>query len=112
MPITRMFQRRGTAAEWSSANPVLGSGEIGFEVDTNRFKIGNGSAPWGSLPYKGETGANIFVREVNGTYAVRPSTADVPNAIWIGTSDATQHAAFVEWESATGIGDTWQQVPA
>lgn len=48
---TRMQQRRGTAAEWTSANPVLGAGEIGFETDTNKFKIGDGEATWSSLPY-------------------------------------------------------------
>jgi hypothetical protein len=48
---TRMLQRRGTAAEWTSANTVLGAGEVGFETDTGRFKIGNGSTAWNSRPY-------------------------------------------------------------
>ena len=48
---TRMQQRRGTAAQWTAANPVLGAGEIGFETDTNKFKIGNGSTAWTSLSY-------------------------------------------------------------
>jgi hypothetical protein len=43
--------RRGTAAEWAGANPVLSEGEIGFEVDANAFKIGDGVAAWNSLPY-------------------------------------------------------------
>ncbi len=46
-----MLQRRGTAAEWTSANTVLGAGEVGFETDTGRFKIGNGSTAWNSRPY-------------------------------------------------------------
>jgi hypothetical protein len=46
-----MQQRRGTAAEWTSANAVLGAGEIGFETDTDKFKIGNGSTNWENLPY-------------------------------------------------------------
>lgn len=48
---TRMQQRRGTAAQWTSANPVLAAGEIGFETDTNKFKVGNGSTAWASLTY-------------------------------------------------------------
>lgn len=50
---TRMEQRRGDAAEWAALNPVLGDGEIGFERDTGRLKIGNGTTPWNSLvsPY-------------------------------------------------------------
>jgi len=48
---TRMQQRRGTAAQWTSANPILAAGEIGFETDTGKFKIGNGSSAWASLTY-------------------------------------------------------------
>jgi hypothetical protein len=52
---TRMQQRRGTAAQWTSTNsgngPVLNAGEIGFEIDNNRFKIGDGVNHWVDLPY-------------------------------------------------------------
>lgn len=43
--------RRGTASQWTNANPVLSEGEIGFEVDTSKFKIGNGSGLWSELEY-------------------------------------------------------------
>jgi hypothetical protein len=43
--------RRGTAAEWTSANTVLSAGEIGVETDTNKFKIGTGTASWSDLEY-------------------------------------------------------------
>ena len=46
-----MQQRRGTAAQWTAANPTLAAGEIGFETDNNRFKIGDGVTAWGSLDY-------------------------------------------------------------
>ncbi len=46
-----MQQRRGTAAQWTAANPVLAAGEIGFETDTNKFKMGNGSSAWTALTY-------------------------------------------------------------
>jgi hypothetical protein len=48
---TRMQQRRGTAEQWTSANPILAAGEIGFETDTGAFKIGNGSSAWSTLKY-------------------------------------------------------------
>ena len=48
---TRMQQRRGTAAQWTAANPILAAGEIGFETDTNKFKMGNGSSTWTALQY-------------------------------------------------------------
>ncbi len=51
--------RRGTAAEWDSANPVLALGEPGFEVDTKKFKIGDGVTAWNSLNYVGVDGGDI-----------------------------------------------------
>lgn len=48
---TRMQQRRGTAAQWTSANPILNAGEIGWESDTNKFKIGDGTNHWADLDY-------------------------------------------------------------
>jgi hypothetical protein len=54
---TRMQQRRGTADQWLTADPVLDVGEIGFETDTNSFKIGDGVNSWTLLDYfTNETG--------------------------------------------------------
>lgn len=44
--------RRGTASQWTSANPILAAGEIGVETDTLSYKIGNGLTTWNSLSYK------------------------------------------------------------
>jgi hypothetical protein len=43
--------RNGTNAQWVSANTVLASGELGVETDTNRFKVGTGTAAWNNLSY-------------------------------------------------------------
>ena len=43
--------RKGTESEWQSSNPILASGEPGYAIDTNRFKIGDGSSNWNSLSY-------------------------------------------------------------
>ena len=48
---TRMQQRRGTQAQWAAANPVLAAGEIGFEIDNNRFKVGDGTNTWSAISY-------------------------------------------------------------
>lgn len=52
---TRMQQRKGTEAQWISTNngngPVLNAGEIGYETDTNKFKIGDGINHWVDLNY-------------------------------------------------------------
>lgn len=49
--ITTLQIRRGTAAAWTSANPTLSAGEPGYETDTHKFKVGDGSTAWASLPY-------------------------------------------------------------
>jgi hypothetical protein len=63
---TRMQQRKGTAAQWLSTNggdgPILNAGEIGYESDTNKFKIGDGVNHWIDLNYftdSGEEGGNL-----------------------------------------------------
>jgi hypothetical protein len=49
--VTQIQVRRGTAAQWTSANPTLAAGEQGFETDTLKLKIGTGSTAWNSLAY-------------------------------------------------------------
>ena len=43
--------REDTAQNWNIANPVLSSGEPGFELDTGLYKIGNGNTAWRDLLY-------------------------------------------------------------
>jgi hypothetical protein len=47
----RMQQRRGTSEQWTSANPILSEGEVGFETDSNQFKVGDGVNQWADLAY-------------------------------------------------------------
>lgn len=57
MPAKNIFQiRRGTSAQWNTANPVLASGELGYDTDTKVFKIGDGSTQWNSLESASNTG--------------------------------------------------------
>ena len=53
---TRIQFRRGSAASWTSANPTLAQGEMGIELDTDLFKIGDGLTAWNSLGYGGLQG--------------------------------------------------------
>lgn len=43
--------RRDLSTNWTSKNPILLSGELGFETNTNKIKIGDGSSTWSALPY-------------------------------------------------------------
>lgn len=75
---TRMQQRRGTAAEWTSANPILAAGELGYETDTNQFKIGDGTTAWASLSYFANLSAIL-----DGA----PSTLDTLNELAAAIND-------------------------
>jgi hypothetical protein len=48
---TKIQMRSDTSGNWTSTNPTLATGEIGFETDTGKFKIGNGSSVWTGLSY-------------------------------------------------------------
>jgi hypothetical protein len=48
--------RRGTAAQWTTANPLLRSGEPGFETDTGKIKFGDGVKFWNALGYLAGSG--------------------------------------------------------
>jgi hypothetical protein len=60
---TRMQQRRGTAAQWISTNsgngPILNAGEIGWESDTNKFKVGDGVSYWADLDYFADINSTV-----------------------------------------------------
>jgi hypothetical protein len=48
--------RHDTAANWTSVDPILAEGELGLEMDTEQFKIGNGVDSWTDLAYGGIVG--------------------------------------------------------
>jgi hypothetical protein len=92
--------RRSTAAQWTSANPILASGEPGLETDTRKGKYGDGATRWVSLGYSwqslatgptGPAGGGLI-----GTY---PNPTIAPGAIGAGQiTDGTVGSA----ELATG----------
>lgn len=51
--------RRDTAANWAAANTVLSAGESGYETDTKKSKIGDGTTAWNSLGYQAPNDATL-----------------------------------------------------
>jgi hypothetical protein len=82
---TRMQQRRGTAAQWTAANPVLAAGEIGFETDTNKFKMGNGTSAWASLAYFAN--ATELAAAIDAVVGIAPETLDTLSEIAASLGD-------------------------
>jgi hypothetical protein len=84
MAVETLIQfRRGAAATWTSQNPTLSAGEPGFEGDTGKFKIGDGSTAWNSLDYIGDatdlTGGGTIAGDltVSGNLVVNGTTTTV-----------------------------------
>jgi hypothetical protein len=59
--------RRGTASSWTSTKPTLAAGELGFETDTGKFKIGTGSSTWNSLLYAGGGQSSLTTYQYTAT---------------------------------------------
>jgi len=86
--------RRDTALNWTNSTAILAQGEPGFETDTNKFKIGDGTTVWASLNYAGGGGVGIGT---DGQIAIGDGTTDQgdTNSIAIGTD------AGIEQSTAT-----------
>jgi hypothetical protein len=80
--VTAIQIRRGTASQWTSANPTLSSGEFGYETDTGKIKIGSGSTAWTSLGY---TGAGTVTSVAGGT-GITGGTITTSGTLAIDTS--------------------------
>jgi hypothetical protein len=82
----RIQFRRGTAAEWTAANPTLGAGEAGYETDTAKFKLGTGNTVWNSLAYAGVNQQDIE-DAVNAVIDSAPDALNTLNEIAAALND-------------------------
>lgn len=61
---TTILVKNAAASAWTSVNPVLLKGEIGYESDTKRMKIGDGVTQWNSLAYSTLTPTDVMLKSV------------------------------------------------
>jgi hypothetical protein len=73
--------RKGTASAWTSANPVLASGEPGYDLTNSILKIGDGVSNWvalsgiGSTSVGGSSSSSVGVRGIISTTGILTSFA-------------------------------------
>lgn len=116
--------RRGTTTEWTTANPVLASGELGVDITQSKFKIGDGTTPWNSLSFAtGTAGAQgltpVFSRQgtlgvLTGTqrlYVERAGTVTVVRAS-LGTPSVGSAVVVDVNKNGTSILTTPISIPA
>ena len=94
---SRLQNRRDTAANWTSNNPTLAAGEIGYETDTTKFKIGDGTTAWNSLAYGGLVGPTGPTGSTGATGSTGPTgaTGDTGPTGPTGATGATGAASNV-----------------
>lgn len=126
MPINdRIQMRRGTASAWTTADPTLYAGEFGFETDTFRLKIGDGSTVWTSLPYITRSSVaktanytlvikdrGVFVDASGGAVTITlPTAASAKNVqYFIKKIDSSVNAVTVDGDGSETIDDSTTQV--
>jgi len=85
MAYKRILLRRDTASNWTSNNPTLAAGEFGYESNTGKYKIGNGSTAWTSLAYSIVTNLNAATLNDLGDVTIT-SAADGDFLRWNGSA--------------------------
>ena len=102
MSFGRFQLRRDTAANWSSANPVLAEGELAIDLTNNIFKIGDGTTAWSSLPIGGAA----------SNAAINDAIDDNPSATRtaLGFDEAVDDRVAALLVAGTGITLTYNDV--
>ena len=111
----QMQQRRDTAANWTAAGPTLLAGEIGYETDTGKIKIGDGVTAWASLAYlpipdsTGELDGDLTITgdlTLNAQSDVRFADADSSN--WVAFQAPATVTSNVTWTLPAADGTSGQ----
>lgn len=92
----RIQHRRGTASQWSLANPTLSSGEFGYETDTKKFKLGDGATAWNALGYatSGALTPSPYSLSISDAFLGGPKTFDGSSAVTLDLPATIQKNAI------------------
>ncbi len=113
----RLQLRRGGAQEWANSNPTLAQGELGIELDTGRFKIGDGVTAWNTLTYErpvestSNTANTLVQRDADGNFAAGTITATlIGNSSTSARLASTRQIQLSSDVLATGVFDGSQNL--
>ena len=80
---------RGTSGAWRRNNPKLDSGIQGYELDTGKFKIGNGLDSWVDLPYF--VPENYVVEAIEYAISQIPPPTNTGGGTGVSTQELSVH---------------------
>ena len=78
---TKILLRNDTASNWTTHNPILSKGEMGVEIDTGKFKFGDGQTAWNALEYPV---SEIDLSTVTNTYAEAATVEELADGKVVG----------------------------
>lgn len=94
--------RRGAAAQWASTNPVLAEGELAVEIDTGKFKLGNGIDHWNDIDYSSGVAGPAGPIGPTGTNAISLAT-DVDVSVLVAGSVLVYQTSINKWVASTDL---------
>ena len=107
---TRIQLRRDNATDWTALNPTLSQGEIGFEFDTGKLKIGDGVTAWSSLDYFLDTSelASTYLTQTSASTNYQTKDADLTAiGALTGTLGILKKTAANTWSLITDNSTNW-----
>lgn len=128
----RIQFRRGTATEWSTSNPVLALGELGYESTNKIIKFGDGTTAWNTLAVAaagditsvvagtGLTGgatSGVATLNLDTSVVLTSSSIDAKGDLLVGTADNTYskqsigtNGKVLTADSTQSTGVAWTQI--
>lgn len=98
--MTKIQLRHDTAANWASTNPILAEGEAGFETDTNKIKLGDGTKNYNDLEYLTSNSSNALLNDgSNATEGFKVNGITLSNNI---ISTNTTNNSYIKLERTGG----------
>lgn len=128
----RIQFRRGTQTEWSTSNPILALGELGYESTNKLIKFGDGITAWNTLPVAaagditsviagtGLTGgatSGVATLNLDTSVVLTAASIDAKGDLLVGTANNTYskqaigtNGTVLTADSTQSTGVAWTQI--
>lgn len=109
-----ILQRNDRAQYWTQKNPILMKGEMGIEIDTGRFKFGDGLQTWCELEYAADETGSFQVVDDKLTAHIQNSvvhTTQEEKALWSAKADAN-HSHDERYEPIGAAANKMDKIPS